>query len=189
VRDRASQDPATPRPSRANGLPSSSGRTSQRKARGEYARTPATRLAILDAALDRRDDLALARVVVDTSDGLQTLLSLVALAEHNASEPGVVELFCTLSAEATAPTHPAHEFFVNRYNRIREFVGDAFRELADEDRLIEGVDPAKAAVRMVALWDGLQLQWLLNRSLVDLPEELRLFIAGLLNDDPRNALV
>ena len=43
---------------------------------------------------------------MESEDGAETLRGLVALARYNASMPGVVELYCTLSAEATAPEHP-----------------------------------------------------------------------------------
>ena len=68
--------------------------------------------ALLAAVLDRRDQHSLQRVPFDSGDGDATLRGLVDLAAYNASVPGVVELYTTLSAEATAPSHPAHDYFV-----------------------------------------------------------------------------
>lgn len=140
--------------------------------------------ALLAAVLDRRDgdDLARARVAFDSEDGADTLHVLVELADHNASVPGVVELYCTLSAEATSPDHPAHEYFVGRYDWVRDVVGRAFERIAREGRLREGVEPARAAVATLALMDGLQVQWLLNRDIVDMSDALREYFASLVAD-------
>src|SRR6476660_3397787 len=58
--------------------------------------------ALLMAVLDHRDDLSRAVVDFEDPDGVAALRGLVALADRNASTPGVIELYCTLSAEATS---------------------------------------------------------------------------------------
>lgn len=194
--------------------------TRRRKPRGEYAKSEATRQAILDAALevfsqsgyragslrevaqrvgmseagllhhfrsksallmavlDHRDDLSRALVDFDMPDGVSALRGLVTLAEYNASIPGVVELYATLSAEATSPTHPAHAYFVRRYEEVRESVTASFQRAADAGRLLPGVDPGRAAVATIALMDGLQVQWLLDPSSTDMAGALSEFFRG-----------
>ena len=75
--------------------------------------------ALLEAVLEERDDRARALVPIESNDGAAVLRGLVELAAYNASIPGVVELYATLSAEATAPDHPAHAYFVRRYEYTR----------------------------------------------------------------------
>lgn len=128
--------------------------------------------ALLMAVLDHRDALARELVDFDLPDGVEALRGLVKLAEHNASIPGVVELYCTLSAEATSPAHPAHAYFVNRYDSVRESISASFRRVAEAGRLNPGVDPGRAAVATIALMDGLQVQWLLDPSSTDMAEAL-----------------
>lgn len=137
--------------------------------------------ALLSAVLDRRDDHARQIVVLD-GDAETRLRGLVDLARHNASTPGVVELYCTLSAEATAPDHPAHDYFVRRYEWTRQMIGDAFAQLRDDGRLQPGLDPERAAVTTVALMDGLQVQWLLDRDVVDMAEELDRFFSSVVTE-------
>lgn len=191
-----------------------------RKPRGEYAKSEATRNAILDAALevfaesgyragslrevaqrvgmseagllhhfrnkstllqavlDHRDELSLAVVDFEVMDGIEALHGLVRLAEVNAASPGVVELYCTLSAEATSPDHPAHDYFVRRYAYVRKVIGEAFQRIADSGRLLPGVDPGRAAVTTIALMDGLQVQWLLEPTSTDMAEALAEFFRG-----------
>ena len=84
-----------------------------------------------------------------------------------------------LSAEATAPDHPAHEYFVGRYEFTRdEYPRRHSRALAAEGRLLEGVTPQRAAVATIAMMDGLQVQWLLDRDVIDMAEELKTFFSS-----------
>lgn len=87
------------------------------------------------------------------------------LVARNGRRPGTVRLFTTLSAEATDPDHPAHEHFVERYERVRGFSTSRLAEESAEGRIPAGVDPAIAARLMMAVMDGLQIQWLLDPTL------------------------
>ncbi|GAA3909021.1 TetR/AcrR family transcriptional regulator [Microbacterium invictum] len=141
-----------------------------------------SKTALLEAVLEHRDEKARGLVPVDSPDGMEVLRSLVDLAAHNASIPGVVELYTTLSAEATSPDHPAHAYFARRYDFTREKVERAFLALLADGRLRPGIDPRRAAIAVIALMDGLQVQWLLDRDVVDMSDELRqvfsLFVDG-----------
>lgn len=137
--------------------------------------------ALLMAVLDHRDDLARELVDFDVPDGVEALRGLVALARYNASIPGVVELYCTLSAEATSPAHPAHAYFVRRYEEVRASVTASFERVAASGRLGDGVDPARAAVATIALMDGLQVQWLLDPTSTDMADALCRFFRGLIS--------
>ncbi|WP_439590821.1 TetR/AcrR family transcriptional regulator [Microbacterium sp.] len=134
--------------------------------------------ALLQAVLDHRDDLS--RDVVDFTleDGVESLRQLVMLARHNASVPGVVELYTTLSAEATSPAHPAHEYFKARYVFVRDSIKDAFDRIAAAGRLQSGIDTYRASVATVALMDGLQVQWLLDPASTDMAVALEEFFRG-----------
>lgn len=134
--------------------------------------------ALLAAVLDRRDDLSLEYLAPESDDGVIDLRGLIALAEHNASIPGVVELYCTLSAEATAASHPAHEYFIRRYDYTRARLTQAFEKLERDGLLADDVVPRNAAIATIAMMDGLQVQWLLDRGVVDMAEALRDFFRG-----------
>jgi len=131
---------------------------------------------LLAAVLERRDELAQQFVPPTTLDGETSVRGLIELARYNASIPGAVELYCTLSAEATSPDHPAHAYFVRRYEVTRGIVRDAFEDLERRGMLRDGVTPFGAATATIAMMDGLQIQWLLDRTLLDMAEELRLFL-------------
>jgi AcrR family transcriptional regulator len=87
------------------------------------------------------------------------------LVVKNGTRGGTVRLFTRLSAEATDPEHPAHEHFVSRYAKVREHMTERLaKELAD-GRIPSTIDPAMASRLMLAVMDGLQIQWLLDPCL------------------------
>jgi AcrR family transcriptional regulator len=128
--------------------------------------------ALLLALLEHRDARSRELVDLESETGLETLAGLVRLARYNADRPGVVELYCVLSAEATSPSHPAHEYFVERYRSMRQSIGATLEEVRRAGYLHDGVDPYRAACRLVAIWDGLQVQWLLDRESLDMADDL-----------------
>ncbi len=127
-----------------------------------------TKESLLLAVLEHRDDVDSAWIGADDAGGLDGLRRLVDVVERNAARRGIVELYAVLSAEATAADHPAHAYFQDRYRRAREATGTAYRRAAEAGALRDGVDPATAGVELVALMDGLQVQWLLDGGSTDM---------------------
>ncbi|MEI4274023.1 TetR/AcrR family transcriptional regulator [Klenkia sp. LSe6-5] len=103
---------------------------------------------------------------------------LVVLCAKNAQRPELVQLYTVAAAESLDPAHPAHEFFQRRYQRIRQVLA-ARIELDQQKGLIDPVHvPEDLASELVALMDGLQLQWLM-RPPVDMCGLLRRRLARL----------
>ncbi|WNM24662.1 TetR/AcrR family transcriptional regulator [Demequina capsici] len=147
-----------------------------------------TKAALLEAVLRHRDDVALRDFNIDLEDPRAVVQSFLDITERNMNQPGVVELYCTLSAEATTPDHPAHEFFTERYEWVRGLVVGAFERLAAAGSLNDGVDPRSAGIQLISLMDGLQVQWLLDRSALDMTVEVKRYLDGLARTpfiDPR----
>ncbi|MBN9106416.1 MAG: TetR/AcrR family transcriptional regulator [Propionibacteriaceae bacterium] len=130
--------------------------------------------ALLEAVLEARDaeDRARFTPYARASGSIGVLRGMVDLAEHNQLVPGLIELFVRLSTEAAAPDHPAHEYFQYRYARIRRMTAQSLAAAIADGHLRADVDPETAALRLTALMDGLQLQWLLDRS-IDMAGALR----------------
>ncbi|SMH44701.1 transcriptional regulator, TetR family [Rathayibacter oskolensis] len=140
----------------------------------------ANKWELLSAVLTLRDDESLVRVPRgDQISGLETIRGLVDLVAYNTRIPGLVELQCVLSAEATHADHPAHEYFAKRYRFVIDLLTDAFGDMLTKGQLEPGVDPRSAAIRAVATMDGLQVQWLLQRDALDMQTEFRLAIQTL----------
>lgn len=92
----------------------------------------------------------------------------IELVEHNQTLPGLVQLFNLLVAESVSPDHPAHEFFIERYQRTR---GDWVRSIAQAQQAGEvrsDISPEKLAILTFAIMDGLQVQWLMEPDEIDM---------------------
>jgi AcrR family transcriptional regulator len=145
-----------------------------------------TKEALLMAALERRDEVDCVEEddgVVEFADldGRAVLAHLVAGAARNATKRGLVELFASLSVEATVPDHPAHAYFVARYASLRATLIRGLEELAAAHELRQGVVPTVAAAHLIALMDGLQIQWLLDGD-TDMAGALAAYVNGLLTE-------
>jgi AcrR family transcriptional regulator len=136
---------------------------------------------LLQAVLIWRDDEGRRQLGDPMPEGTDLLRGLVALAEYNASFPVLVELHVIVSAEGTSADHPLREYFVGRYAYLVDVTRRAFERAAAEGQLRPGVDCASAARTLIALSDGLQIQWLLNRAEVDMAAELRRYLQPLLS--------
>lgn len=107
-----------------------------------------------------RDQLDIERSPSD--EGL--LPGYVRLARHNAGIPGLVHLFTTLSAEATTDGHAAHQYFSERYASLLTKLANEIRAEQEAGVILDSVDPAVLARIYVAVMDGMQLQWLYDKS-------------------------
>jgi len=138
---------------------------------------------LLAALLRRRDEQTREHFDLDPKRGLGLLRDTVELVRLNASTPGVVELFCTLSAEATSPEHPAHRYFVERYANTRSMLQQNFEEIESRGQLREGLTPAEAARGTVAFMDGIQIQWLFDHESVDMVGDVERYLRSLVTSD------
>ncbi|MDX3853639.1 TetR/AcrR family transcriptional regulator [Streptomyces sp. AK02-01A] len=127
-----------------------------------------TKESLLLAVLEHRDEVDEAWLSLGDPVGVDRLRRLVDLAALNATRRGIVELFSVLAAEATAADHPAHAYFVRRYRASVADARSAYQQARDEDALRAGIDPDAAAQQLIALMDGLQVQWLLSDCATDM---------------------
>lgn len=146
----------------------------------------ASKAALLAAVLERRDEVDDAAFEADLTAGYDYVDAMVRVIERNASRPGIVELFATLSAEATSPEHPAHAYFQERYRRVVDAGRAEFERRRAAGELRPGVDPLTAARLTVAVMDGMQIQWLLSADAPDtrpdMATALRVHVATLLTN-------
>jgi len=130
--------------------------------------------ALLEAVLQARDTEGQARFApyVRAAGAIGVLRGMVDLAARNRLAPGLIELFARLSTEASAPEHPAHDYFRERYDRVRRGTARAIAAAIRAGHLRPDLAPEDAALRLTALMDGLQTQWLFDRS-IDMAASLR----------------
>lgn len=125
------------------------------------------KLALFEAVMERRDfeeDAWVADLFARGVCGVDVVRSLV---KRNAGKESEARLFVTLAAESVRADHPAHEYFARRYRRVIGIFSSSVEQAVSEGLLDESVSPESAARTLVALVDGLQLQWLMQ---ADTPE-------------------
>ncbi|MFD6700943.1 MULTISPECIES: TetR/AcrR family transcriptional regulator [unclassified Microbacterium] len=120
-----------------------------------------TKEELLLAALERRNEADQEALDAAYESG-GMLESCRHILRRNLERPGFMRLFVTLAAEATDPEHPAHDYFLRRYRGAVLQFKDYLRRDIRAGRLTQGLDADDAASQVIALMDGLQLQYLLR---------------------------
>jgi AcrR family transcriptional regulator len=91
--------------------------------------------------------------------------AFVDVIRHNTEVPGLVELFSRLSVDAADVEHPAHQYFLERSEKLRDDIAETFAR----DSAHRAVMDAETTARVIqAVADGLQLQWMIDPT-VDMP--------------------
>ncbi|MFC8228684.1 TetR/AcrR family transcriptional regulator [Streptomyces sp. NPDC057287] len=134
---------------------------------------------LLTSVLELRDQTDIEQLGADRPQGLDFLRHLVDTALRNAEREGIVRLYAVLSAESVTDAHPAQSYFRDRYSGLRAFVTDALMEACDlpADRADRAGTAANA---VIAVMDGLQVQWLLSPEDVDMAASTDLVVSSLL---------
>ncbi|WP_255579395.1 TetR family transcriptional regulator C-terminal domain-containing protein [Cryobacterium sp. PAMC25264] len=109
------------------------------------------------ALLRTRDEIDAAKDP-DDPDPAGTFAATV---RHNADVPGLVQMFANLSAAAaTDPEHPANAYFRERYAHSRRTIAAGLARMQASGRLDSSVDPEMLASILMAVSDGMQVQWM-----------------------------
>ncbi len=132
--------------------------------------------ALLDAVVQRRfaedagiaDGLGLGEV--SPFAGYDTMVA------RNIADPTWVQFLSVITADGLTEDNPAHELIRVRYERVRARIRDRIvSHVGDRYELPDHLDPDDIASLLLAVLDGLQLQWLYDDT-VDMRRRVQLFI-------------
>ncbi len=124
---------------------------------------------LLIEVLQHRDDTDVADLEGQhIPDGMPLFRHLVRTAFVNAHRAGIVQAYAVLSAESVTDDHPGRPFFEKRYRTLRAEVAHAFEVVCAERGVTEPATVGLASASILAVMDGLQVQWLLDPDAVDL---------------------
>ena len=84
---------------------------------------------------------------------------------ENLEAVGWSQLLLSVTVDATEADHIAHTFIRERYEAFRDLAATVLIELQGQGRFPSAGDPAAAATLIASAFDGLQLQWLYDRSI------------------------
>ncbi|WOP39270.1 TetR/AcrR family transcriptional regulator [Streptomyces sp. Li-HN-5-13] len=141
-----------------------------------------TKAQLLTSVLDLRDATDIEQLGPDRPRGLAFLRHLVDTARRNTEREGIVRLYAVLSAESVTEGHPAQEYFRDRYAGLRTMVTEALAEASELGETRSDIDLEEAAAAIIAVMDGLQIQWLLAPDSVDMATVTDRVITALLAD-------
>ncbi|WP_149482002.1 TetR/AcrR family transcriptional regulator [Mycolicibacterium sp. P1-18] len=134
---------------------------------------------LLGAVIEARDE-ASSRLMAPYGEGLESILSMFAVVSDNIRRPGLVELYSVLTAEAASADHPAHDHYRKRYTGLRQYLSLAFESLREQGELNSAMGSDALAIGVIAVIDGLQLQWLYDKRTVDVEQTLHAFLTTII---------
>jgi len=121
-----------------------------------------SREGLLVEVLRERDNADGENLVGKGEDSV-TLLEFAA--QHNHEVPGLVELFSRLVVESEAEEHPGHDYIGERYAELERNLSRDIRARQAAGTMRADIDPEVFARVLTAVSDGIQLQWLHDRSI------------------------
>jgi AcrR family transcriptional regulator len=105
----------------------------------------------------------------------------------NAGKRNLVQVFAILNGESLIEDHPAQPFFRRRSAYLLAFMRAAFQAGIDAGELRPDLDPQLLAYELIAMMDGLQIQWLRDPDGVDMAASFEAYLqrleAGIRADD------
>jgi AcrR family transcriptional regulator len=133
---------------------------------------------LLVALLEERDRREEGRNHLEDARGFEALDRLLALAERNKRTPEVVRAFTVLVGESVGAEHPARRWAQERYPRFQSDIAEALRRGVEDGQIRRDADLDAVAAEIVAMLDGLQVQWVLNPSRIDMTYVLAHYFDG-----------
>ncbi|MCP1469296.1 AcrR family transcriptional regulator [Sphingobium sp. OAS761] len=120
-----------------------------------------TREMLLQEVLRMWDEGNAAELTADKD----VFAGLVEGVRRNTHTPGLVQLYTAFAAEAVDASHPAHEFFRARFAVLQSYIADEIRRRQAVGSVAAAIDADHAAMMLIAKSDGLQVRWLVDRSI------------------------
>lgn len=87
---------------------------------------------------------------------------------RNMTRPVTTQMYAVLSAEGVTDGHPARQWFLERYDGLRLALATALTEAGADGDIAADLDVEATAAAIIAVMDGLQIQWLYDPDSVDM---------------------
>ncbi|SDJ39483.1 TetR/AcrR family transcriptional regulator [Streptomyces indicus] len=132
---------------------------------------------LLVSVLERSEEHDIERFfTAEFASAADCLLRLCDLVAHNSERPGRTRMFNVLIGESSDPGHPAHAFFARRYERVADQLARALADGVERGELRSDTDCAALAREVLAVMDGIQIQWALTPDAVDMRKRLHTYL-------------
>lgn len=119
---------------------------------------------LLAAVLDERDRRIVSRLPRPEDGAEAALDAWVDMVAHNQRHPDGVALYTAMSAAVIDSKHQAHPWFREHLIGAISYLVEAFEHGKTTGEVREDAPSEQIARRLVAISDGLQVQWLCSRA-------------------------
>ena len=132
-----------------------------------------TKENLLVAVLGERD---ISGPAPEDPSGRSVLESLIKVTKRNEHDMGLTQLYAVLSAESLTQGHPAQEWFRDRYERVRGEIERALADIVGSRAVLIPDEIRDGARTIIAVMDGLQIQFLLSPDDQPMASSMRLTV-------------
>lgn len=128
-----------------------------------------SKAGLLTSLLEQRFAVDKVKLREDEELEYGQLFSLLqGIAEENTRRRIGVRLLMVILAESFAEDHPARSYFQERYRHVRGILTDHLQHSQGKGDIPADCDARNLATGLIAMLDGLQMQWLLDDT-IDMP--------------------
>lgn len=115
-------------------------------------------------------------------NGRDYFLHLFSTMRVNETRPGIIRTFMVLAGESLVDDNPGTSYYQTRYQTLRREISHAMTDLASTHGVTIDADTcAWASAAVIAIMDGLQLQWLHAPGQVKLADDAERSIRAILS--------
>ena len=132
-----------------------------------------TKEELLIAVLEDKDRTYIKELAEESPDEVRPRLH--GIVQRNSARYELMRLLTVLTGEAANPSHPAHGYFKQRYKRARRLFAELATEAQANREFAADLDPDLTATMLVAVMEGLQLQWQMDKR-VDMVQAFDAFL-------------
>lgn len=114
--------------------------------------------------------------LLDGAKGLQALEKLVEWGVGLERDPVLLALDVVLSAEHMQDESRVNHYYRARYEQVRKRLASHFRLARSKGDFGLGTDADREAILMLAVLDGLRLQWFLSKGAISIGDAMRSYM-------------
>jgi AcrR family transcriptional regulator len=142
------------------------------------------KLALLRAVLEHRDLYVAAKLKeADQSPSLESFLSFLKLImKFSIEDASVSQALMIINTESLSVTHPANQWFAERFGIIHHHLQIHLNLLIDTGEINSDVDVKQTSLEIAAMMDGMQIQWLRSPGQVQIEVAFSRFLQRLASD-------
>jgi AcrR family transcriptional regulator len=114
--------------------------------------------------------------------GLAALKAIAKQGQHLVANTVLPRLYTVLIAENLDAEDPLHDYFVDRYRRVRASLARSVREGQQVGEIRSDVDADRIAAEILSFIVGTQIQWLLDQDGIDVNGAYERYLGRLIAD-------